>query len=121
MPGPDPVVPDVPAVHLHPRYGVTMTRGTGLIITLPLSPGLVFYRCGELPSPGRRHNTMDMDMDRMDMMDRMETLYSDLNTVSMNNPWNLTLPGHTSDLPTSSIPGPAPLASGDHVTPDTDR
>ena len=64
---------------------------------------------------------MDMDMDRMDMMDRMETLYSDLNTVSMNNPWNLTLRGHTSDISTSSIPGPAPITSGDHVTPDSDR
>ena len=121
MPGPDPVVPDVPAVHLHPRYGVTMTRGlsTGLIITLPLSPGLVFYRCGELPSPGRRHNSMDMDM--LDIMDRMESLYPRPSTGSLDNPWNLTLPGHTSDLSTSSIPGQAPLASGDHVTPDTDR
>ena len=93
-----------------------MTRGTGLIT---MSPGLVFYRCGELPSPNRRHNSMDMDM--LDIMDRMESLYPRPSTGSMDNPWNLTLPGHTSDLPTSSIPGPAPLASGDHVTPDTDR
>ena len=118
MPGPDPVVPDVPAVHLHPRYGVTMTRGTGLIITLPLSPGLVFYRCGELPSPGRWYNSMDMDI--MDIMDRIESLYPRPSTGSMDNPWNLTLPGLTRDLPVSLL-GPVPLSSGDNLAPDIDR
>ena len=65
-----------------------------------------------------------MDMDRMDIMDRMETLYPRHSTGSMDNPWNLTSPGHTTDLSTStsSIPGPAPLSSGDYVVnPDTDR
>ena len=85
---------------------------TGPIITL--SPGLVFYRCGDLPSPG---NSRDMDL-----MDMMETLNPRPSTGSMTNPWNLTSPGHTSNLfILSSSPGLAPLCSGDFVSSDIDR
>ena len=95
-----------------PGTGSPWPGGTGPIITL--SPGLVFYRCGDLPSPG---NSRDMDL-----MDMMETLNPRPSTGSMTNPWNLTSPGHTSNLFIfSSSPGLAPLSSGDFVTSDIDR